>query len=161
MKPRRKKSRKRSGASSTDERRLSDAVFYLDESIHSRVLVKELRAAGANVEHAGGAFPFGSADSLWLTGCGDRGWIVLMRDNRVRYRLLERIALEQAGVAAFVFTEGTATAADTAVTIVRLIRKMANMAISEPKPFLYSFGSSGHLNRVKVRKKRSTETRSA
>src|SRR6187200_2851579 len=108
MKPRAKKSRKRSDASSTAARRLSEAVFYVDESLYSRVLIRELRDAGANVEHAGGAFPFGTEDATWLKGCGDKNWIVLTRDERIRFRLLERMALEIAGVAAFVFTGGAA-----------------------------------------------------
>jgi hypothetical protein len=63
------------------------------------------------------------------------------------------MTLERAGVAAFVFTGGAATGAETAATIVRLIRKFANMAVSEPRPFMYTFGLSGNLTRIKVRKK--------
>jgi hypothetical protein len=29
-----------------------------------------MRAAGASVEHAGEAFPFGTTDEVWLTACG-------------------------------------------------------------------------------------------
>lgn len=82
--------------SSTVAQRLEQTVFYLDESIYSRALVEGMRAAGANVRHAGGAFPFGTADEVWLTGSGRAGWIVLMRDKRVRYRPLEYLALREA-----------------------------------------------------------------
>lgn len=109
-----------------------------------------MEAAGANVERAGGAFPFGTPDEVWLTACGQRGWIVLTRDQRIRYRVIEREAIQQSGAAVFALTAGEATAADTAKVIVRLLSKFANMAISEPKPFLYTFGLSGRLSRVRL-----------
>ena len=49
-----------------------------------------MREAGANVEHAGGAFRFGTPDEVWLTACGEHNWIVLTRDQRIRRRVLER-----------------------------------------------------------------------
>jgi hypothetical protein len=140
--------------SSTVAQRLEQTVFYLDESIYSRILVEEMRAGGANVRHAGGAFPFGTADEVWLTGAGRAGWIVLMRDKRIRYRPLEYLALREAGVGAFVFTGGTVTASETAGVVVRILTKFVNMAASEPRPFLYTFGPSGSLTRVALRRKK-------
>jgi hypothetical protein len=107
-----------------------------------------MRKAGARVEHAGDAFPFGTPDETWLWECGTRGWIVLTRDQRIRRRILEREAIRQSGTAVFALTAGEATAAETAEVVVRLLTKFANMAVSEPKPFLVTFGLSGHLSRV-------------
>jgi hypothetical protein len=109
-----------------------------------------MREAGANIEHAGGAFPFGTADEVWLTACGERNWIVLTRDQRIRRRVLEREAIRQSGAAVFALTAGEATAAETAQVVVRLLVKFANMAVSEPKPFLYTFGLAGRLSRVRL-----------
>lgn len=100
------------------------------------------------VRHAGDAFPFGSADEVWLAGCGRQEWIVLSRDQRIRRRPIELRALRNAGVAAFIFTGGTATAADTANAIVSLLTKFAQMSVSEPKPFLYVFGMALRLTRI-------------
>jgi hypothetical protein len=150
MTPRRKGSRKQSGANSIDARRLSQAVFYLDESIFSHVLLETLLAAGATVRRVGVDVPYGSADDVWLSAAGAHGWIALMRDQRIRRRPLELTALQAAGVAAFVFTGGQATAQDTAAAIVPRLIKFANMAVSEPRPFLYTFGRSGRLSRVKL-----------
>ena len=38
----------------------------------------------------------------WLTAVGNRGWIVLTKDRRIRYRNLERAALMAANVGAFI-----------------------------------------------------------
>lgn len=109
-----------------------------------------MRLSGAYVEHAGGAFPFGTADEIWLRDCGRRGWIVLTRDQRIRRRILEREAIRQSGAAVFALTAGEATAAETAEVVVRLLVKFANMAVSEPKPFLVTFGLTGRLSRVRL-----------
>jgi hypothetical protein len=137
--------------SSTVARRLEQTVFYLDESIYSRILVRAMRAAGANVRHAGEAFAFGAQDQEWLTGAGSAGWIVLTRDKRIRFRPLEYTALQEAGVGVFAFTGGTVTARETAVTIVRRLRQFVNIATSEAKPFLYTFGLSGKPTRVRLK----------
>jgi len=110
-----------------------------------------MRAAGATVEHAGSAFRSSTEDHVWLKGCGERGWIALTRDERIRRRRIEIEALRDHGLAAFCFTAGNATAEDTATVILPLIPKMANMSISEPKPFLYTFGLSGRPSAVKLR----------
>lgn len=109
-----------------------------------------MREHGATVEHAGEAFPFGTEDATWLTACGEKGWTVLTRDQRIRRRLLEREAIRRSGAAVFALTAGEATAAETAEVVVRLLRKLANTTVSERKPFLYTFGLSGRLNKVKL-----------
>lgn len=114
-----------------------------------------MRAAGATVKHAGELVPRGAPDQDYLEACGAHGWIFLTRDQQIRRRPLEREALQRAGVAAFACTAGQATAAETAATIVPMLQKMANMSISEPKPFLYTFGLAGKLSRVPPRELRN------
>lgn len=109
-----------------------------------------MRDAGANVEHAGGAYPFGTTDEVWLSACGERNWIALTRDQRIRRRVLERLAIQRSGAAVFALTAGEATAAETADVVIRLLVKFANMAVSEPKPFLYTFGLAGRLSPVRL-----------
>ncbi len=109
-----------------------------------------MQKVGANVEHPNGTIPFGSTDDVWLDECGKRGWIVLTRDKHIRRRKLERVALMVSGVPAFALTAGEATAQEVADTVVPLIQKFVNMSVSEPKPFLYTFGLKGWLTRVKL-----------
>jgi hypothetical protein len=134
----------------TDEKRLKKAVFYLDESIYSRALGSAMQAAGANVRRVGADVPYGSPDEVWLEIVGKNKWVALMRDQRIRRRRLETVALKAHGVAAFAFTGGQETAQQTAQTICPLLVKFANMNVSEPKPFLYTLGVSGTLSKVKL-----------
>jgi len=107
-----------------------------------------MRAAGASVEHVRGAIPSGLPDEEWLRIVGEKHWIALMRDQRVRYRKLERQTLTTAGVGAFVFTGGQATAQDTATAIVPKLKKMASISMSEKRPFLYAVSQSGSISRI-------------
>jgi hypothetical protein len=95
--------------------------------------------------------PFGTPDVVWLTITGANNWIVLMRDQRIRYRALEIQSLSAAGVGAFVLTAGQATAKATAAVILSKLQKIVNISRSERKPFLYTLGISGALSKVKIR----------
>lgn len=107
-----------------------------------------MRAAGATVEHVRGAVRAGASDEEWLTFVGERRWVAIMRDQRIRWRRLEREALNMSGVGAFVFTGGQATARDTADTIVLKLPKLAAIARSERRPFLYAISRGGTLSKI-------------
>jgi hypothetical protein len=76
-----------------------------------------------------------------------------MRDQRVRHRQLEIQALRNAGVAAFVFTAGQATAQCTADVVTAKLPTMVNLSVSETRPFLYTLSAGGALARLKLRGK--------
>jgi hypothetical protein len=103
------------------------------------------------VRRPGVDIPFGTSDATWLSTAGSKGWIVLMRDQRVRHRALEMQALSAAGVGAFVLTAGQATARDTAALIIPRVPKLVNISRSERRPFLYTLGISGTLSRLRIR----------
>ena len=109
-----------------------------------------MQAAGANIRRVGVDIAGGASDEVWLEIVGKNKWIALMRDQKIRRRRLETEALKSHGVAAFAFTGGQETAQQTAQTICPLLIKFANMNVSEPKPFLYTFGVSGSLSKVKL-----------
>jgi len=73
-----------------------------------------------------------------------------MRDKRIRYRKLEKQSLVFHSVGASTFTGGNATAKTTSERLVDLLPKMTAIAGSELRPFLYTFGLSGALSRVKL-----------
>ena len=106
--PTRKRSGTRSVANS-NARPLEPLVFFLDESLDSATVATALRDAGAVVERATERFPRGTPDEAWLASAGRNRWVVLTRDQRIRYRQLELLALREARVRAFVFTGGNVT----------------------------------------------------
>lgn len=87
--------------------------------------------------------PRGTPDEVWLTDCGERGWVVLTRDKRIRYRVLERNALQTAGVKAFVFTGGNVSLAQTVAVVLKALPAMARIVEVTPAPFIFHFGTAG------------------
>lgn len=127
-------------------------TFYVDESIFSNALVAELTAAGILFDRVGVTVPFGAADDVWLSHCGRHSYLALTRDQRIRYRALEKQALIDHRVACFTFTHGQATAIQCAARIVALAPKMQAIAASESRPILYTFGLTTGLSRVTLRR---------
>lgn len=132
-------------------------VFYVDESIFSNALVAELSAAGIAFDRVGITVPFGAPDEVWLSHCGRHSYLALTRDQRIRYRALEKQALVDHGVACFTFTQGQATAIQCASGIIELAPKMVAIAASQPRPLLYTFGLVGGLSKVTLRSGRGSK----
>ncbi len=63
-----------------------------------------LRAEGyvAHIQHE--TFGSGTLDVEWLPEVGSRGWILITKDKKIRKNEIEKSALRQAGIRAFVLT---------------------------------------------------------
>lgn len=145
---RRKRLRKRLDANSIAAKRLRSTFFYLDESIYSRRLAEAMSEAGANVVTPYEVQLAGATDESWLSTIGARRWLALMRDQNIRRRPLERRALVSAKVGAFVCIAGEATADETATAVISLLKKMVNIASSERRPFICTFGLGASLRQI-------------
>lgn len=121
---------------------------YLDESLDSESLAAALTEAGIVVIRGSRHVPRGTQDDVWLGECGANGWIVLTRDKRIRYRVLERAALEAAGAKAFVFTGGNVSLAGTVEIIVGAMPKIQKIARDTPAPFIFHLGVDGRPKRM-------------
>jgi hypothetical protein len=120
----------------------------VDESLDSDSIAQALIGAGAKVERLTTHLPRGTADDVWLTLAGKNGWVVLTRDKRIRYRRLERLALQAAKVRAFVFTGGNVTLKDTAAILAAAVPKIAAICAAEAGPFVYHIGTAGQPRRM-------------
>jgi hypothetical protein len=68
-----------------------------------------LQQVGVHVEIHASHFADNTPDAVWLSHVGQQGWIVLMKDKRIRSRPHERQAVLYAGVRAFVLVAGNIT----------------------------------------------------
>lgn len=128
---------------------LDGLVFFIDRSIGRRVVADALRSAGADVRVHADEFEHDAADAEWLTEVGNRGWVVLTQDKRIRFRELERVALRRAGVRAFIVTANNVTGPTLAELLVRRLDEIVRVADSESAPFIALVSREG------VRVKRS------
>jgi hypothetical protein len=70
-------------------------VFFLDRSLGVEPIRAELIKAGLVVEIHDDHFARDEEDRVWLQRVGEWGWVVLTKDQRLRYRPLEIAALHQ------------------------------------------------------------------
>ncbi len=140
--PTKKPSGTRSAASSSS-RPPEPLTLFLDESLDATVVVDALREAGATVVRLTDHFEKGTEDRVWLERAGAKGWIVLTRDQRIRYRRLELLALQAARVRAFVFTGGNVDMKNTGAILASALPRIERIARKDPGPFIYHIGRSG------------------
>lgn len=127
----------------------SGLVFFIDRSLGRKFVAEALRDAGATVEVHDDHFPQTTPDVDWLTEVGRRGWVVLSKDERIRRNRIERAALESARVRAFFLTQQDITGPEMAELFRHALPGMANRAVSQPAPFIYTISRSGKFSPVK------------
>jgi hypothetical protein len=75
-------------------------------------------------------------DEEWIAEAGRRGWIVLMKDAKVRYRPAERQALVDHGVRAFCLTNANLRGIEQATRLVANLSRIIRVA-ERPGPYIY------------------------
>lgn len=133
--------KRRSAASSTPP----EPVFFLDRSLGKHKVANALRDAGARVEIHDEHFPPNARDADWLPEVGKRGWIVLTKDDRIRYRKHERDALLSGGVRAFALTNRNLSGDEMGEIFVEKLAKMKKLALGARSGFVAT------VNRTSVR----------
>ena len=113
-----------------------DVTFFIDASLGGKILARALRSVGAKVEVHNDYFPQGTPDTDWLHDVGTRGWIVLTKDNRIRYHELERIALLNARVRSFVLTVKGLRGPEIAELFVKALPAMRSTLKKYSGPFI-------------------------
>ena len=68
-----------------------------------------LRAAGLEVRAHDELFAQATEDVVWLTEAGAKRWVVITRDDRIRYNQLEKQAVLAAGLRFFSITSSALT----------------------------------------------------
>ena len=101
-----------------------EPTFCVDEALGKRVVAQALRDAGVRVELLIDHHSPGTPDAEWLADVGRRGWVVLTKDKRMRFRPAEQIAIVKHGVRAFVLTSGEMSAQDMAVAFLEAMPRM-------------------------------------
>jgi predicted nuclease of predicted toxin-antitoxin system len=139
--------KKRSGANSTEKLRKSQ-VFFLDRSLGSKHVAHALRAAGVTVEIHNDHFPQDARDEIWLPEVGKRGWVVLTKDDRIRYRSAEFAAVIDAHVALFALASGNLNGEEMAQAFVAALPRMHRLLAKHRPPFIAKVTRSGEVSMV-------------
>jgi predicted nuclease of predicted toxin-antitoxin system len=138
-------SKKPSGANSPSK--LPDpTVFFLDQSLGKKRVAIALRNAGATVHLHDDYFPPDAKDEEGLSVVGERGWVVLTKDHRIRYRNIERAALTAAKVAAFILTSGDLQGGEMAQIFVRALPGIVRFMKKHRPPFIARVSRNGSVS---------------
>ena len=140
MAARDKKSKK---PSATSLKPREEIVFFVDASLGSKVVPQALRNAGAKVEIHDDHFAQGTPDETWLRSVGERGWVVLTKEDRIRFHDLEKKALLAAGTRAFVLTAKGLRGAENGAILAAALKSVYHFLENHPAPFIAKISRSG------------------
>lgn len=142
------RSRKRSGSSDTPK--LPDRpTFFIDRCLGRNAFPRPLIDAGLLVELHDDHFASDCRDEEWLGEVGRRGWIVITRDLRIRYRAVEREAVVANHVRVISLTARRRSAEDLGHAFVASIRAVDRFIERTPGPFIATMSASGELRVVR------------
>ncbi len=120
-------------------------VFFIDRSLGVEPIRAELIKSGLVVEIHDDHFKRDEDDRVWLKIAGTKGWVVLTKDQRLRYRPLEIAALRASNARVFVLTAGNLRGAEIAALFVRALLRILKILHSRPGPFVARISPSGRV----------------
>lgn len=85
----------------------------------------------------------GLPDTEWLSDAGANGWVVLMKDDKIRYRPAELNALTSAGVRAFCLTNANLGGVEMARRFVDQFGRIIRIAAEREGPYIYGVYADG------------------
>jgi hypothetical protein len=110
-----------------------------------KAVTDALRVAGARVEIHDDHLPQDARDQDWLSYVGDRGWVAITQDARIRYHELELKALLRAKVRAFVLTAKGLRGEENAAIIVNALPAMQRLLAKQTGPFVAKIGRNSKV----------------
>jgi hypothetical protein len=121
------------------------SVFFIDRSLGVEPIRTELVKSGLMIETHDEHFARDEEDRVWLQTVGARGWVVLTKDQRLRYRPLEIAALRASNARVFVLTAGNLRGIEIAAVFLAALPQVYKVLHSRPGPFVARVSQLGHV----------------
>lgn len=96
-----------------------------------------------NVEAHDDHFPQNTPDYEWIPTCGEKNWIIISSDKRIKKNLVEREALIRSKVATFFFTSGGITNQQKIDFFTAAFKQITKIVINEKRPFIARINRNG------------------
>ena len=129
---------------------LEQRTLFIDRCAWSTALGRALGEGGIGFIAHHERFSHDTPDEIWLSAAADKSWLVVTRDQRIRYRANELAAMQRARLHVFVFTQGGLTAAETGSILVRCHAAMMRQAAHVAPPAFFSLTRSGEVKQLKA-----------
>lgn len=92
--------------------------------------------------------PTGISDPDLYAIAGARGYVVLTKDLRTRYRTVERVAVVQNNLAVFQLVRGNLTGPEMAQAFISAKQVIEKLLSDEPRPFIARITREGKLSKL-------------
>lgn len=123
-------------------------MIFIDRSIPKSV-AQALKSVRSDVIWLEDVFPHDTPDPTWLAEAGQKGWLVITRDKKIRTRPGERAAIAAAGVGCFVLTQKKDPTKWEYVKLLALtMDEMERIFDETPKPFIFEVNANGQFKRL-------------
>src|SRR5688572_22323123 len=116
--------------------------FFVDNNL-SVQLARGMAGFGESVTHLQDHYSPDAADTDWLPRIGQDEWILLTRDDRVRFNPAELAALKQHRVGAFFLGGKSRSRWDIIQQVVRNWPRMNELADKTSRPFAFRVPPQG------------------
>lgn len=120
----------------------SGLEFFLDNNISLKIAAG-MRAFGESVHHLQDEFPEDAKDIDWLPVLGKRGWILVTRDERIRYNRLEREQFSAHSIGAFFLSGKNMGRCEQIQQVVKAWPRMKYEAQKARRPFALRVARNG------------------
>jgi predicted nuclease of predicted toxin-antitoxin system len=120
-----------------------DEVFFVDRSLGSKRFVQRLRDLGLNAIAHDEIFDPATPDQEWLSRAGDEGWVVVTKDKAIRWRELEKRAVEGANARVFALVPGNKTMDEMLEIFERALPRIREALEMVTPPFIATIAGSG------------------
>ena len=121
-------------------------VFFIDRSLGVEPIRSTLIGAGLAVEIHDDHFKKDEEDHVWLNEVGGRGWVILTKDQRLRYRPLEIAALRSSNARVFVLVAGNLRGYEIAAVFRDALPRIFNVLNRHSGPFVARLTKAGHIS---------------
>lgn len=122
-----------------------EIVFFIDRALGNRVVAQALRSSGEKVEIHADHFKSDEQDSIWLSEVGRRNWVVLTKDANIRYNSLERAAILNSKVRAFVLVGGNSRGEEMAKIFANALKGINRILKKTSGPFIAKVYRDGRV----------------
>jgi PIN like domain len=146
-----KRSKRRLGSNYTEKKRHEPLTFFLDRALGKRFIVQALskRNPEITVKLLDDYFEANVADEEWLRFVGQKGWLAITKDKRIRYRTPALDVIKKEKVKLFIFTRGNLTGQEMAEILTKAIPRIKRFLAKHEPPFIVTMTKSGELSKVK------------
>lgn len=123
-------------------------VFFIDRSLGVEPIRAVLVREGCVIQIHDDHFKRDEEDRVWLRTVGDWNWVVLTKDQKLRYRPLELAALRSSSARVFVLTAGNLRGAEIAAVFLKALPRIYSILTVRPGPFVARVSQSGRITIV-------------